>query len=61
MAHMGSFVPASYAAIPLVDGIFTRIGATDDLAGGQSTFMVEMLETADILRRATPNSLVRLF
>lgn len=60
MAHMGSFVPASEAVIPLVDNVFTRIGASDDLAGGQSTFMVEMSETAYILRNATEKSLVVL-
>jgi DNA mismatch repair protein MutS len=60
MAQMGSFVPASRAVIGLVDRIFTRIGASDDLARGQSTFMVEMNETANILRHATPRSLVIL-
>ncbi len=60
MAHMGSFVPAQSADIPLLDNVFTRIGAQDDLAGGQSTFMVEMTELADILRNATPHSLVIL-
>ncbi len=60
MAHMGSFVPAASADIPLVDAIFTRIGASDDLAGGQSTFMVEMTELAYIMRTATANSLVIL-
>jgi DNA mismatch repair protein MutS len=60
MAQMGSFVPASKAAIGLVDRIFTRIGASDDLAKGQSTFMVEMNETANILRHASPKSLVIL-
>lgn len=60
MAHMGSFVPASEADIPLTDNIFTRIGASDDLAGGQSTFMIEMSELAYILRNATQNSLVIL-
>jgi DNA mismatch repair protein MutS len=60
MAQMGSFVPASRAAIGLVDRIFTRIGASDDLTKGQSTFMVEMNETANILRHATPRSLVIL-
>ncbi|MGH8530300.1 MAG: DNA mismatch repair protein MutS [Nevskiales bacterium] len=58
MAHVGSFVPAESARIGPVDRIFTRIGASDNLAGGQSTFMVEMSETALILRHATPNSLV---
>ena len=60
MAQMGSFVPASKAVIGMVDRIFTRIGASDDLARGQSTFMVEMNETANILRHATTKSLVIL-
>jgi DNA mismatch repair protein MutS len=60
LAHTGSFVPASAARIDLVDRIFTRIGASDDLARGQSTFMVEMCETANILNNATPRSLVIL-
>jgi DNA mismatch repair protein MutS len=60
MAQMGSFVPAARASIGIVDRIFTRIGASDDLARGQSTFMVEMNETANILRHATPKSLVIL-
>ena len=60
MAHIGSFVPAYNAQIPITDRIFTRIGATDDLAFGQSTFMVEMTEVANILRYATSNSLVLL-
>jgi len=60
MAHIGSFVPAKQAQIPIIDRIFTRIGATDDLAFGQSTFMVEMTEVANILRNATPNSLILL-
>ena len=60
MAHIGSFVPAQEASISLCDRIFTRIGASDDLAGGQSTFMVEMSETAAILRSATSKSLVIL-
>jgi DNA mismatch repair protein MutS len=58
MAQIGSFVPASMARIPLVDRIFTRIGASDDLAGGQSTFMVEMSECRSIVKGATKNSLV---
>ncbi len=60
MAQMGSFVPAASASIGVVDRIFTRIGASDDLASGQSTFMVEMTEVADILRFATPRSLLIL-
>ena len=58
LAHIGSFVPAKSAQIGPIDRIFTRIGASDDLAGGRSTFMVEMSETADILHNATENSLV---
>ncbi|UYM16116.1 DNA mismatch repair protein MutS [Endozoicomonas euniceicola] len=58
MAHVGSFVPASRAKIGVVDRIFTRIGSSDDLAGGRSTFMVEMTETANILHNATESSLV---
>ena len=60
MAQIGSFVPASYARIGLVDKIFTRVGASDDLSMGQSTFMVEMMEVAQILKEATGNSLVIL-
>jgi DNA mismatch repair protein MutS len=60
MAQIGSFVPADRATIGLVDRIFTRIGAQDDIATGQSTFMIEMLETANILNHATPRSLVVL-
>ena len=60
LAHTGSFVPAAEARIDLVDRIFTRIGASDDLARGQSTFMVEMTETANILNNATPRSLIVL-
>lgn len=60
MAQMGSYVPASYANIGIVDHIFTRVGASDDLASGQSTFMVEMTEVANILRNATGNSLILL-
>ncbi|BFM20185.1 DNA mismatch repair protein MutS [Gilvimarinus japonicus] len=58
LAHVGSFVPAAKAQIGLVDRIFTRIGSSDDLAGGRSTFMVEMTETANILHNATDRSLV---
>ncbi len=60
LAHCGSFVPATSARVPLVDRIFTRIGASDNLAAGQSTFMVEMSETADILANMTERSLVVL-
>ena len=60
MAQMGSFVPADHARIGIVDRIFTRVGAMDDLRRGQSTFMVEMSETANILNNATPRSLVIL-
>ena len=60
MAQMGSFIPAESAEIGLVDRIFTRVGAADDLARGQSTFMVEMVETANILNHVTPKSLVIL-
>jgi DNA mismatch repair protein MutS len=60
MAHVGSFVPASEAKIGLVDRVFTRVGASDDLARGRSTFMVEMQETANILNNATPKSLIVL-
>ncbi len=60
LAHTGSFVPAAAARIGLVDRIFTRIGASDDLARGQSTFMVEMTETANILNNASARSLVIL-
>lgn len=58
LAHIGSFVPAQSAEIGIVDRIFTRIGSSDDLAGGRSTFMVEMTETANILHNATARSLV---
>ncbi|MGB1581177.1 MAG: DNA mismatch repair protein MutS, partial [Nevskiales bacterium] len=58
MAHIGCYVPADAARFGPIDRIFTRIGAADDLAGGRSTFMVEMSETAHILHHATPNSLV---
>jgi len=60
LAQAGSFVPATAAHIGLADAIFTRIGAVDDLAGGRSTFMVEMVETATMLRGATDRSLVLL-
>jgi DNA mismatch repair protein MutS len=60
MAQMGSFVPAKKAVVGMVDQIFTRIGASDELSRGQSTFMVEMNETANILHHATPRSLVIL-
>jgi DNA mismatch repair protein MutS len=60
MAQMGSFVPARSAVVGIVDRVFTRIGASDDLASGQSTFMVEMSEMAEILRHATPASLLIL-
>ena len=60
MAQIGSFVPASYAKIGVVDKIFTRVGASDDLSMGQSTFMVEMMEVANILKESTNNSLVIL-
>ena len=60
MAQMGGFVPAKKAEIGIVDRIFTRVGASDDLAGGRSTFMVEMNETANILRHSSPRSLVVL-
>ncbi|NBY22282.1 MAG: DNA mismatch repair protein MutS [Gammaproteobacteria bacterium] len=58
LAHIGSFVPAEQAVMGPIDRIFTRIGASDDLANGRSTFMVEMTETANILHHATPRSLV---
>jgi DNA mismatch repair protein MutS len=60
MSQIGSFVPASYCRIGIVDRIFTRVGASDDLASGQSTFMVEMSEVANILNNATPRSLLIL-
>jgi len=58
LAHMGSYIPAEAATLGPIDRIFTRIGASDDLASGRSTFMVEMTETANILHNATPQSLV---
>ncbi len=60
MAHIGSFVPASDAKIPLTDKIFTRVGASDNLSGGESTFMVEMNETASIINNLTKRSLILL-
>jgi len=60
MAHIGSFVPASSAEISLTDKIFTRVGASDNLSGGESTFMVEMNETASIINNITSRSLVLL-
>ena len=58
MAQIGSFVPASYANIPVFDKIFTRIGASDDLVSGESTFMVEMMEANNAITHATENSLI---
>ncbi len=60
MAHMGSFVPAAAASVPLTDKIFTRVGASDNLSGGESTFMVEMNETASIINNISDRSLVLL-
>ncbi len=60
MAHMGSFVPATEARISLTDKIFTRVGASDNLSGGESTFMVEMNETASIINNITSRSLILL-
>ena len=60
LAHMGSYVPASFAKIPLTDKIFTRVGASDNLSGGESTFMVEMNETASIINNLTSRSLIIL-
>jgi DNA mismatch repair protein MutS len=60
MAQIGSFVPASFARLPIIDRVWTRVGASDDLASGRSTFMVEMTETAAILNNATPRSLILL-
>ena len=59
LAQVGSFVPAEFVRLSVVDKLFSRIGAKDDLFRDRSTFMVEMIETADILRRATDKSLVR--
>ena len=58
MAQVGSFVPAKRARVGLADRIFTRVGARDNVAGGESTFLVEMSETSHILRHATPRSLM---
>ncbi len=60
MAHMGSFVPAASARVPLTDKIFTRVGASDNLSGGESTFMVEMNETASIINNISERSLILL-
>ncbi|CUU05103.1 MutS domain V [Candidatus Kryptobacter tengchongensis] len=60
LAQIGSFVPASYARVGIVDRIFTRVGASDNIAGGESTFLVEMHEMANILNNATPKSLILL-
>src|SRR5262249_56784476 len=60
MAQAGSFVPAKSAKLPVVDRLFARVGASDNIARGQSTFMVEMQETANILHQATSRSLVVL-
>jgi DNA mismatch repair protein MutS len=60
MAHMGSFVPAAAANVPLTDKIFTRVGASDNLSGGESTFMVEMNETASIINNISSRSLILL-
>ena len=60
LAQMGSYVPARSARLPIIDRIFTRIGASDNLASGRSTFMVEMTETAQILNTATESSLILL-
>ncbi len=60
LAQIGSFVPARAARLPMIDRVWTRVGASDDLAGGRSTFMVEMTETATILHNATPRSLILL-
>lgn len=60
MAQIGSFIPAKKALLPIFDKVFTRVGASDNLAQGQSTFLVEMIETANILNSATPNSLILL-
>jgi DNA mismatch repair ATPase MutS len=61
LAQTGSFVPADSAVVGIVDRLFSRVGAKDDLFRDRSTFMVEMLETSEILKRATPKSLVSMF
>lgn len=61
LAQIGSYVPAESAEVGIVDGVFSRVGAKDDLFRDRSTFMVEMLEAGDILRRATDRSLVCIF
>ena len=58
MAQMGSFIPATYAKVGIVDKVFTRVGASDNLSKGESTFMVEMTETASILNNLSENSLI---
>ena len=60
MAQIGSFIPADYAKICIIDKLFTRVGASDNLSEGESTFLVEMQETANILNNATDNSLILL-
>ena len=60
MAQIGSFVPAKEAEIGIVDHLFTRVGASDNLAGGESTFLVEMIEASNIVHNATPKSLILL-
>lgn len=60
LAQIGSYIPAQYMRLPIFDRVFTRVGASDNLAQGQSTFLVEMIETANILNSATPNSLILL-
>lgn len=60
MAQIGSFVPAEAARLGVIDAVFSRVGAKDDIYRDRSTFMVEMLETAEILKRATNRSLVRI-
>ena len=60
LSQIGSYVPAEIAEIPIIDQLFTRVGASDNLSGGESTFLVEMNETANILNNATSNSLIIL-